>query len=81
MRTIPRVTFAATMLLLVAGAAACTAESPTFARSASAGPHFDVGPGFGSGNVASGNGGGNTGAVDSTSSTATRNGVGFGSGN
>ena len=92
MRTIPRFILAASVLLLAAGAAACTAESPTASSTAPAGPRLDAGLGFGSGNVVESSGvtfgsgnvtGGENGnaAADSTASTATRSGVGFGSGN
>jgi hypothetical protein len=90
MRTLPRFTAAATALLLAAGSAACTAESPTASSTAPAGPRLDSGPGFGSGNVvASGGstwgagnvvmGGKNDKAAADSGSTATR-GLGFGSG-
>lgn len=94
MRTLPRFIAAATALLLAAGSAACTAESPTASSTAPVGPRLDGGLGFGSGNVVAGGGstfrsgnavGGsgdrNATAADSTSSTAGANGVGFGSGN
>jgi Spy/CpxP family protein refolding chaperone len=80
MRSLPRLTAAAAALLLAFGFAACSAGSPTAASAtAPAGSRFDGGGSmFGSGNFA---GGGNNGAVDSTSSTATRSGITFGSGN
>jgi hypothetical protein len=105
MRTIHRPTLAAVALVLAAtGTAACSAGSPTAVDTAPAGPHFESGLGFGSGNVVAPNAGSaatqhggvtfgsgnfagtdantaeNTVAAD-TGSTATRSGVGFGSGN
>jgi hypothetical protein len=82
MRTLSRLTAAASALLLALGSAACSAESPTASATAPAGPHFNAGSTFGSGNFVGddANTGNNTVAADS-GSTATRAGVGFGSGN
>jgi hypothetical protein len=92
MRTIPRVILAASVLLLAAGAAACTAESPTASATAPVGPRLEGGLGFGSGNVVASGGvtfgsgnavtGGNDNVAADSGSTATYSGgLGFGSGN
>jgi hypothetical protein len=82
MRTLTRLATAASVLLLASAIAACSGASPTASATVPAGPHFDSGVTFGSGNFAPDNAdsGNSTVAADS-GSTAARGGVGFGSGN
>jgi hypothetical protein len=83
MCTRPRFIAAATALLLAAGSAACTAESPTASSTAPVGPRLEGGSAFGSGNVVAGdpNVHDRNAAADSGSMAAPYAGPGVGSGN
>jgi hypothetical protein len=83
MRRINRPLLAALSLLLTVGITACSSESPTDVKAAPAGPHFEGGSTFGSGNFVSTDAPTTYDrvAADSGSAATTRAGVGFGSGN
>lgn len=70
---------AVALVLMAAGAAACSGDSPTRATLTPSTPHFDGGATFGSGNFVDTTTSQNTTAVDTGS--AARGGATFGSGN
>jgi len=83
MRTLTRLAAAASVLLLASAIAACSGASPTASATVPAGPHFDGGSTFGSGNFAPDNAdsGNSTVAADSGVAVTQRGGITFGSGN